>query len=216
MSYFDNFQYINYTFPDNIQRFYKNLSTRLDVLDKVKSDLSNFQPYYVQENETPEIVSFNVYNTVKYHWCIMLVNEINNIYTDWPKDTRQLDAHLLEKYRNQISKSDSDVVLSDVKVNELINFTGSPSNSYQDSDSQYGVIYRPHHFEDVNKNIYSYDTAIGNSIDAFGRVYNRPALTPISIYTHEYELNESKRSILIPRSKLVQQMEKELRILTNE
>lgn len=216
MSYFDNFQYINYTFPDNIQRFYKNLSTRLDVLDKVKSDLTNFQPYYVKENETPEIVSFNAYNTVKYHWCIMLVNEINNIYTDWPKDTRQLDAYLLEKHRNQITKSDSDVVLSDVKVNELINFTGSPSNLYQDSDNHYGVIYRPHHFEDVNKNIYSYDTAIGNSLDAFGRVYDRPTLTPISIYTHEYELNESKRNILIPRSKLVQQMEKELRILTNE
>ena len=216
MNYFKSFNLLNYTFPDGNQRFFNDISLRLDLQDRVKESLSSYTPYYVKENETPEIVSFNAYNNVKYHWCIMLVNNIFNLYTDWPKDTFQLDAHLLEKYRKQISQTDSDVVLSDLSTNELIYFTGSPSNLYKDSDGKYGVVFKPHHFEDAENNIYSYDTAIGESKDAFGRVYDRPLLTPISIYQYEYELNEAKRSIILPTSDLVEKMEKELKILANE
>lgn len=216
MSYFNSFKYINYNFPDNIQRQYKNLSVRLDLLDKVKNDLSSFQPYYVKENETPEIVSYNFYDTVDFHWCIMIVNNMVNLYTDWPKPTKVLDKVLLEKYRKQISQHDSEVVLSDISTNELIYFTGSPSNNYQDSDGKYGVIYRPHHFEDTDKNIYSVDTPTSEAKNAFGRLIIRPILTPVSHYSYEFDLNESKRNIVIPSSTLVRQMEIELKKLLNE
>ena len=63
---------------------------------------------------------------------------------------------------------------------------------------------------------YSFDTAFGETKDAFGRNYVRPTLTPISIFTYEFNLNEAKRNILIPSERFVEQMDKELRILTNE
>lgn len=216
MSYFNSFKYINYTFPDNIQRQYKNLSVRLDLLDRVKNDLSSFQPYYVKENETPEIVSYNLYDTVDFHWCIMMVNNMINVYTDWPKPTKVLDKVLIEKYRKQLTQSDSEVILSELATNEFLYFTGSPSNNYQDSDGKYGVVYRPHHFEDADKNIYSVDTPSNEAKDAFGRLITRPILTPVSHYTYEFELNESKRNIIIPSSALVRQMEVELKKLLNE
>lgn len=216
MSYFSSFKNINYNFPDNIQRQYKNLSVRLDLLDKVKNDLSSFEPYYVKENETPEIISYNVYDSVDFHWCIMIVNNIVNLYTDWPKPTKMLDKVLLEKYRKQISQHDSEVILSDVSTNELLYFTGAPSNNYRDSDGKYGVIFRPHHFEDANNNIYSVDTPTSEAKDAFGRVITRPILTPVSHYSYEFDLNESKRNIVIPSSSLVRQMEIELKKLLNE
>lgn len=184
--------------------------------DKVIKDLTNFTPYYVKENETPEIISYNYFGSVKYHWCIMLVNNIISLYDDWPKSTSTLNNYLIEKYKNQRTVSDSEVVLSDVKANELIYFTGSPSNNFEDSDGKYGVLFRPHHFEDNEKNYYSFDTAFGDTKNAFGYSYTRPVLTPISIYTYEFELNEAKRDIIIPNGKLIEQMEKELKKLTNE
>lgn len=211
MSYFESFDYINYNFPDNVNRLYKNLSLRIDLIEYVKRDSTVYQPYYVKENETPEIVSYNLYETVDYHWCIMLVNEIMNLYTDWPKDTNHLNKFLLEKYRKQTSQSDSEVLLSDVAVNELLYFTGSPSNLYEDSDGKYGVVYRPHHFEDDEKNVYSFDTAQSAATDAFGRPYVKPTLTPVSHYIYEYELNEDKRNILVPSPSFVEQMEKEFK-----
>jgi len=216
MSYFNNFNYIEYQFPDNKVRLFKNLSTRLTLLDKVLLDQTNFQPYYVKENETPEHISFNTYGTVKFHWCIMLANNIMNLYNDWPKTSRQLDSFLLEKYRVQRKPNDSEVTLSDVDTRELIYFTGSTSNNFEDSDGVHGVKYRPHHFEDTNGNYYSFDTKFGETKDAFNRQYTRPTLTPVSIFTYEFNLNEAKRDIIIPNSNLVQQMEKELRKLTNE
>ena len=216
MSYFTNFSFLQYEFPDNNLRFFKNLSLRLDLIDKVKSDATNFQPYYVKENETPEIISYNAYGNTDYHWCILLVNEVLSLYNDWPKSSNQLNDFLLEKYRNQKTMTDSDVVLSNVDTTELIYFTGTPSNGYEDSDGKYGVKFRPHHFEDNDGSVYSFDTAFGETKDAFGRNYVRPTLTPISIFTYEFNLNEAKRNILIPSERFVEQMDKELRILTNE
>lgn len=216
MAYFSNYNNIQYQFPDNKVRLIKNLSTRLIVRDDIIADKTNFTPYYVKENETPEIISFNEYGTVKFHWCILLVNEVISLYKDWPKTSNQLIDYLLEKYRYQKSMSDSDVVLNDTDATELIYFTGTPSNNYEDSDGNYGVRYRPHHFEDENENYFSFDTAFGVAKDAFGNSYIRPTLTPISIFTHEFELNEAKRDILIPSPSFVEKMEKELRKITNE
>ena len=216
MSYFKNFKYLEYQFPDNKVRLFKNISTRLAMLDRVIEDQTNFQPYYVKEDEAPEHISYNFYGTVKYHWCILLVNNIMSIYNDWPKSSNQLIDYLVEKYKNQRNQNDSDVVLSEVDTKELIYFTGTPSNGYEDSDGVQGVVYRPQHFEDDEKNYYSFDTNFGDAKDAFNNSYTRPTLTPISIFTYEFELNEAKRNILVPSSSLVQQMEKELRKLTNE
>lgn len=216
MSYFSSYQYIQYQFPDNKNRFFKNLSTRMILRDSVIKDLTNFTPYYVKDNETPEIISFNTYGSVDYHWCIMLVNNVISVYNDWPRSTYSLEEYLVEKYKNQKSVTDSEVELSDIDTKELIYFTGSPSNNYEDSDGKYGVLFRPHHFEDADKNYYSFDTAFGDTKNAFGYFYTRPVLTPISIFTYEFELNEAKRDILLPNSKLIEQMEKELKKITNE
>lgn len=215
MAYFSSYQYIQYQFPDNKSRFIKNLSTRMTVRDNVIRDLTNFTPYYVKDNETPEIISYNYYGSVKYHWCIMLVNNIISVYNDWPRSSYSLEDYLVEKYKNQKTVSDSDVVLNEIDTKELIYFTGSPSNNFEDSDGN-GVLYRPHHFEDEEKNYYNFDTAFGDTKNAFGYSYTRPVLTPISIFTYEFELNEAKRDILIPNSKLIEQMEKELKKITNE
>lgn len=215
MSYFKHFNYINYSFPDGKSRFFKNLSVRLNLKDKVIKRDTRFSSYYIKDGETPDIVSAKTYNKSEYHWCILLANNITNMYTQWPKTSQQLEDYLVNKYKTQKNQAGDKVVLSRLKTLELVNFTGSPSNNYEDSDGS-GVIYRPRHFVDTEDNIYSFDTASGEYRDAYNRLLVRPTLTPVSYSTHEFNINEKNRTIALPSINLIEQMEKELRILTNE
>ena len=215
MSYFKHFNYINYSFPDGKSRFFKNLSIRLNLKDEVIRKDTRFSKYYINDGETPDIISAKTYNKSDYHWCILLANNITNMYTQWPKTSQQLEDHLVKKYQTQRNQSGDKVVLSRLKTLEFINFTGSPSNNYEDSDGS-GVIYRPRHFVDIEENIYSFETASGEYRDAYNRLLVRPTLTPVSYFTHEFNINEKNRTIALPSINLIEQMEKELRILTNE
>lgn len=210
MSYFSRFNKINYTFPDGNTRLFTDISIRLNLMDKIKKFDTRFQTYYVRDGDTPDIISTKAYGTPKYHWCIMLANDIHNIYRDWPKTNQQLEEYCIEKYKTQKNQNDSEIILSRTAALEFINFTGSPSNSYQDSDGVYGVVYRPKHFIDDNDNIYSFDSAFGAYTDAFGRSVIRPVLYPVSYFQHEFNLNENNRTISLPSTSLVEQMEKEL------
>lgn len=47
-------------------------------------DLSNsFDEYYIQDGETPEIISIKVYGNSEYSWLILLINSIADIENEW-------------------------------------------------------------------------------------------------------------------------------------
>lgn len=216
MKYFTSFDNINYTFPDGNKRIFNNLSTRVDILDKVLEENVAFETYSIKDGETPETISYDAYGDVSFHWCIMIVNRIFSLYNDWPKTNSALNDYLITKYKKQTSASDSEVVLSNIDTNEFLQFTGSPSNGYEDSDGKYGVVYRPHHFEDTKGIQYSFDTALYTGLDVFGNAIVKPTLVPISHFQYEFNLNEAKRNIKLPNNELVQKMKIELRNIANE
>lgn len=211
MSYFSQFDKLNYTFPDGTVKLFNNLSTRLNLLDRVKKEDTRFESYYIKDGDMPDTVSYKAYDRPDYHWCILLANNIFNIYKQWPKTNLQLEEYIIEKYTKQKNKNDSDVILSRTASLEYANFKGSPSNNYEDSDGVYSVIYRPKHFIDDQDNIYSFDSAFGESTDAFGRIITRPTLYPVSYYEYEFNENEKHRTISLPSRRMVEQMELELR-----
>jgi len=214
--YFEDFPYLEYDFPDNVTRLYKNLTIRPSIVTDVYGDSRNLQDYTIEDGETPETIAYKVYGDANMHWVIMLANNINSIYTDWPKTTNELYAYLADKYKNQIDSDGNAVVLTGTDLNEFIEFTGAPSNNYQSINGA-NVVIRPHHFEDVDGNVYSYDTATATTNkDAFGRTIDLPELIPISIYDYEADLNEKKRVIKVPRSGIAQRMRSELVKLVNE
>lgn len=213
MSYFSQFNKLNYTFPDGKTRLFNNLSIRLNLLDKVKKEDTRFQTYYIQNGDTPDTVSYRIYQKSDYHWCILLANNIFNVYKQWPKTNLQLEEYIIEKFTKQKNQNDSDIILSRAAALEFANFKGSPSNGYEESDGVYGVIYRPKHFVDDENNIHSFDSAFGESMDAFGRTIARPTLTPVSHYEYEFDINEDNRNIILPSISMIEQMENELRKL---
>ena len=67
MSYFSQFNKLNYTFPDGKTRLFNNLSIRLNLLDKVKKEDTRFQTYYIQNGDTPDTVSYRIYQKSDYY-----------------------------------------------------------------------------------------------------------------------------------------------------
>ena len=186
------------------------------MVDDVFGDSRNLQEFTVKDGDTPETVAYDVYGDAQMHWVVMLANNVNSIYVDWPKTTEELSAYLENKYKNQIDSDGNAVVLTGNNLNEFIEFKGSPNNNFTSINDQ-NVVLRPLHFTDADGTIYSYDTATAvNNADAFGRAVVAPEFFPVSIYEYEERLNEDKRTIYVPKAGIAQQMRSELGNIVNE
>ena len=219
MSYFKSFPYANYTFPDNVTRAYKNLSLRPDIIQEIKNGTS-IDFYDVKDGDTPETIAYDVYGDENLNWIIMLANDVFNLYTDWPKDSRLFEQELYDKYRVQKDSDGIERTLTDIQVMEYVQFIGLPENGYKsymelhDSDNTPKILMRPHHFKDADDNYYSSDT-YENTTDAFGRTVVKPELVPVSIETWENDLNEQKKRIVVPSTDVASKLKRELREIMN-
>ena len=99
MSYFSQFSPILYDpVGDGNAKLVTDIMSRVRVRVNMKKEIIMLDPYDVQENETPEIVSDKHHGAPYYHWVVMLVNNISDVNHDWVKSTRQMQKYLLDKY----------------------------------------------------------------------------------------------------------------------
>jgi hypothetical protein len=98
----------------SIYTFYPKVSYKIDDYDslraiditsslKIKDYLKSyrgigFTPYIVRDGERPDYVSYALYGNPDYDWIIMLVNDIHSLYDDWPRNSVDLQAYIIEKY----------------------------------------------------------------------------------------------------------------------
>ena len=54
-----------------------NILRRVKVRDGIKNETAMFDKYQVVAGETPETVSYTLYETVDYYWTILLMNNIS-------------------------------------------------------------------------------------------------------------------------------------------
>jgi predicted nuclease of predicted toxin-antitoxin system len=59
-------------------------SAKVKNLILSSSDSNYLRRYVVQNGERPDIVSFKLYDSPKYEYLLLLVNNIVSIYDDWP------------------------------------------------------------------------------------------------------------------------------------
>lgn len=70
---------------------------------KVKEFLQNisgisYVPYVVLDGERPDSVANKIYSDPTLDWTILLANNIQNIYEEWPKDSTTMRQYIIEKY----------------------------------------------------------------------------------------------------------------------
>lgn len=104
--YFDNFEKIVYDFKSGanntnqltlIQDITKNIRFKKEFLES----LTIFEPYRIEDGDTPEIIAEKVYGTPQYHWIVMLANQRYDHVEDFPLTGVKLDKMIQRKYGNR-------------------------------------------------------------------------------------------------------------------
>jgi hypothetical protein len=75
----------------------------ISVYAKIKdyiSKLKYVQPrrYVIQNGERPDVVSYKLYGNPNYAYMILIVNDIINVYDEWPKDFETFKNYIIEKH----------------------------------------------------------------------------------------------------------------------
>ena len=75
-----------------------NILKRAAFRVNMKKELILLEKYDVADGETPEIVADKHHGSTFYHWVVLIVNGLSDVYHDWPKSTRQMQTYLTDKY----------------------------------------------------------------------------------------------------------------------
>ncbi len=81
----------DFTRVKNVFRMYK-------LSDNAKRHALQFYKYQIPEGSTPEMVAMDIYNSPNFHWVVLMVNEIIDVYEGWPKNRDVLEKFTIEKY----------------------------------------------------------------------------------------------------------------------
>ena len=92
--YFDNFPKLNYDFTTadgTISLQMQDIFRRVKIKRQTLDNPSNYNFHIVNDGDTPEQVSFNVYGDTSLWWIVLLANDILVVVYRWVKGTTELD-----------------------------------------------------------------------------------------------------------------------------
>jgi hypothetical protein len=99
MSIFTSYPKINYKIDDYDYLVAIDITNTFRVRQALKRFRGiSYQPYVVQDGERPDNVSQKLYDSPNYDWIILLVNDIFNLYDEWPRDRETFKQYIIEKY----------------------------------------------------------------------------------------------------------------------
>ena len=76
----------------------KNIFSRIKVIDDSLPAITILEDYILDDNERPDTVSFDFYDDPGFDWVIMMINNIKNLYQDWPMEKFALEQYVNSKY----------------------------------------------------------------------------------------------------------------------
>jgi len=78
----------------------KNIFSRIKIVDDVLPQTTLLEDIFVQNGERPDSLAKEYYDDPGLDWIIMMINNINNLYTDWPMEQIVLENYIKSKYTN--------------------------------------------------------------------------------------------------------------------
>jgi len=131
--YFEHFGKILYDpVGDGNAKLMTNIMSRVRVRANMKKEMVMLDQYDIQEGESPEIVADKHHGSPYYHWVVMLLNDISDVYHDWPKSTRKLQQYLTNKY--------TDAQLDEAHHYEVAQSSGDTSIKIECLSTQAGAV----------------------------------------------------------------------------
>lgn len=219
--YFKLFPKTLYTFNlrDDSPVIATNIFNRFKFRSAVLNNSLAFYKYQVQDGETAEIISFNVYDDPTYHWVICMCNEIVDPQFDFPLEMRSLEKNIVKKYGyTSIEEAMSDIHHYEKVVNKLYTqidgFTTETTEKSEVSLQQYD--YKTNTLTNIvlNTPVVEEVTFRANTADinsaATGTLTTTTTYRSVNVYDYELDKNESKRSINILKKQYIPNLLNEL------
>ena len=145
MSYFSYFSPLLYDPKGNGNaKLVTNILSRIRIRVNMKKEIVMLDAYDIKENETPEIVADRHHGSPYYHWIVMILNDVSDVYHDWPKPTRQLQKYVQTKY--------TDAQLSEVHHYEIAQSSGDTTIKIQVPQGTSGATTVTNYEYEVAKN----------------------------------------------------------------
>jgi len=180
----------------------KNLFRRVRFRDNLNALYLNSIRYTIQDGETPEIISKKQYDSTDWYWTILLVNNIINIESQWPKTATQLDASI-EKFYGDTANTTKHWETRQVKTSGGVEVlkSGIVVELYQGTTAQQSPSYFPNYnftYKDGNA------TVTLTAPNVLSKITNRE---------FEYNQNENKKEIYLIKNQFLSMLEEEIKTL---
>ena len=217
--YFKSFPYTFYSLDDaSTVQVVTNITNRVALSDEIKNNLSLFEEYDIKDGETPELVADKFYNNSELHWLVLHYNEIIDPRFDWPLDANNLNRQVAGKYTDvnathHFEDANGNYTNGNAYILSSNAFTNFSVNDVITNNTNNGVGYitEKNSTSNVRITITTGGFKTGDEILKSSNTSNRANITstvilsgtPISNFTFEEELNESKRRIKILKASYI-------------
>mgnify|MGYP003350021620 CR=1 FL=1 len=181
MKYFDTLPKIITSDNNNNNIILTNLLARASVINSLLTNPLLFYSYDIQEGDTPEIIAHKYYDDMYRYWIVLMVNQIMDPQWDWPLNSQQLQAYIVDKY-GSVSTAQSQIDHYEQKIT-ITNSQGSNTNI------QIIVVDQSTYQNNITGSFYTATLPSGVTVTTKNEYY------PVYSYDNEITMNEAKRTI---------------------
>tara|TARA_B100001250_G_scaffold254960_1_gene219409 strand:- start:2031 stop:2570 length:540 start_codon:yes stop_codon:yes gene_type:complete len=99
--YFEQFPLMVYDIKaNNNYKLVPDIFRRVKTRNKIKNNITLLDVYDVADGERPEHVAYKIYGDTNFFWVVCMINNIENVYYDWPLSNLEFENYMKDKYDN--------------------------------------------------------------------------------------------------------------------
>lgn len=182
-----------------------NLIARNYFIPNLLKKITLFYDYDIKEIDSPDNMADRYYGNSYRYWIFMYANNYLHPQWNWPLTPNQFEKYLLDKYQQAATKANNTPVFQ--YVSSTIHHYEKDIITSDSNNLQEQIITLQ-----IDKEEYDNIIDLSEKVTTFNdgtTVKKRIDKRSISIYQHEYDVNEDKRRIKILNRDFVTQSEKE-------
>jgi hypothetical protein len=171
----------------------KNFFRRGKIRADIFQNTAFFTKYTIVGDERPDQVSEKFYGTPLYDWVILTINNILDVYNEWPLNEQALYNYLIEKYGSEEN-------LYQIKHYKTLEIRNSSNQIVQNANIIVDKVFYDKLSIEGQSALEYYDENIGVVIQKAGSEIS----VPVTFLDYEEELNNNKRNIFVLRQRYLQ------------
>ena len=195
-------EYYNLDSNKNSLEVVTNITKRFTITAEVKTNAVAYYDYILSDGETPENLAHKIYGNANKHWIVLMMNDIVDPQSDWPKEVSTLNRFIEKKYAVEANGA------------PVISWSKSNISGYYKSMKRTNVntsFFRREVIE-VDANTYANIVNSSTTVTLYSGddiVYDIEKFTE-SYYEYEVRVNEKRRNIKILKNEYVDSVMREL------